>query len=165
MILLHYVNYLNYNFIELIRKQFVDLIKHEQVACIQFGFSLLGQIKNTSWGGHNGMDSLIKSVDIFPDHGTSSRDHTLDLFVLANFFDHKRCLHGQFTSGHQHQSLDFVHVRVDHVHKRDSICGSLSSSILGFGDNVLASQNLWDGFFLNWRWELVPHFEDTKLDA
>jgi hypothetical protein len=57
--------------------------------------------------------------------------------------------------------LNLVQFNVDALDNWDGVGCSLSCTILGLGEDILAEQGLWDRFFLNWGRELKTHFVDA----
>jgi len=107
------------------------------------------------------VDSLVKAVEVVTDLGAASADHAFNLFVLAEVLNDERSLHGELTSGHQHQSLNLGHTRIDALNQRDRVRCSFASSVLSLCNNVPARKDRWDRFLLNRRRGLKAHLVDT----
>ena len=69
---------------------------------------LEGEVQDTARRPHNSMYSLVETDDILADLGTSGGNHRLNLFMLANFFDDMRGLHGELSCWHKNESLDLI---------------------------------------------------------
>ena len=88
LVLGHDLDDLGDDALEVNRQQFVDFIQHEQFAVREISDLLHGQVQDTAWCPHNRMYSLVETDDILADLGTTGGDHGLNLFVLAELFDH-----------------------------------------------------------------------------
>lgn len=88
LVLGHDLYYLGNDALEVNGQQFVDFIKHEQFAVREISDLLHGQVQDTARCPHNRMYSLMETDDILADLGTTSGDHGLNLFVLAELLDH-----------------------------------------------------------------------------
>lgn len=88
LVLGHDLDDLGDDALEVNRQQFVDFIQHEQFAVREICDLLHGQVQDTARCPHNRMYSLVETDDILPDLGTTSGDHGLNLFVLAELLDH-----------------------------------------------------------------------------
>ena len=82
------------------------------------------------------MHWLLETVKVFSDVSASSADHTLNLLVLAELLDHKRCLHGELACWHKYKSLNLVHLWVDLLDEGDGVGCSFAGAIFRFGDDV-----------------------------
>jgi hypothetical protein len=107
------------------------------------------------------MHWLLETVKVFSDVSASSADHTLNLFVLAELLDHKRCLHGELACWHEYKSLNLVHLWVDLLDEGDGVGCSFAGAVFRFGDDVCSIEDLRNGFFLDRGRELKAHFVDA----
>lgn len=161
MRLRHEVDDLLDDFFEVLGEELVDFVEDEEFAEVEIGDVLVSQVEDPAWRGDNYVDSLVEPVEVVADLGAAGADHALNFFVLAEVLDNERSLHGELTSGHQHQSLNLGHTHVDALDQRDRVRCSFASSVLRLRNNVPARNNRRDRFLLNRRRCLEPHLVDT----
>lgn len=149
-----------YDFAEVLGEEFVDFVEDEEFAEVEICDVFVGQVEDPAWRGHNDVHSLAETVEIVANLGAAGADHALNFFVLAEVLDNERSLHGELTSGHQHQSLNLEHTRVDALDQRDRVRCSFASSVLRLCNNVPPCQNRGDRFLLNRRRRLESHLVD-----
>lgn len=157
----HEVDDLLDDFLEVLGEELVDFVEDEEFAEVEVGDVLVGQVEDPARGGDNDVDSLVEAVEVVADLGAASADHAFNLFVLAEVLDDERSLHRKLTSGHQHQSLNLGHTRIDALNQRDRVRCSFASSVLSLCNNVPARKDRWNRFLLNWRRGLKAHLVDT----
>ena len=108
LIFRHYIDdFGNYHF-EIIWEKFVYFIEDQHFAIFELGNIFGSEIKNPSRSSNDDVNSLIKSVNIFFNRVTTSRNHTLNFFVFSQFLDYKWCLHGKLSSWHKNKSLNLI---------------------------------------------------------
>ena len=160
----HEIKNFGYDDFEVIGEQLVDLIKHQHFTLIEFGDVLTRKIENSSWSGNNDVNWLVESVDILLDLVSTSRNHALDLLVLAELLDDHARLRGKLSGGHQNETLDVVLCDVDPLDHGNGVRSSLTCSIFGSRYYISVFQSNWDALFLDRRRILIALFVDTQLE-
>ena len=147
--------------LELTRDESIDLIENDKFALVKFGLSTSRQVQDSTGSGHDHMDCLPHTNNIFVDSRTTSRHHALHAFVFADFFDDQRSLHGELSHWHEHHRLNLVQTCVDFLDQGDAISCSLSSSIFSLSDYVHVIDYLGNSLLLDWGWQLEAHLKDA----
>lgn len=150
-----------HDFLELSRDEPVNFVEDAQFALIKLGLVSLGQVENSTRSGHDDVNCLPHSNDIFVDARASRGNHALDALVLAELLDHERRLHGQLSYGHQDEGLNLIQTRIDLVYQGDAISCSLACAILGLRNDVFAGHDFRDCLLLNGRWKLETHLKNA----
>ena len=83
--------------------------------------------------------------------------------MLSELLDDMRGLHRELSCGYEHKSLDLVLSGVNLLDDGDRVGGSLSSTILGSGNDVLILKCQGDCLLLYRRRALKSHFIDTLI--
>lgn len=146
------------NFREVDGQKFVYFIKDKHLAGVKIGYISAGEVEQAAWRCDQDVHSLVETVKVLSEVIAAHDNNTLKLFVFAQVFYHQGCLHGEFTRWHQHKSLNFVDVGVHLLDQWDAVSCGLSSTVLGFSDDIFASQNRRDSFFLDRGRYLITHF-------
>lgn len=87
------------------------------------------------------MDLLLQAQDVLLEVGTTSGGHDLASHVLGDLDANLTCLQGELTGWNDDQSLDLVEGGVDALEDWNDIGASLSSTVLGSGQDVTTSQS------------------------
>lgn len=159
----HEIKNFGYNDFKVIWEQLVDFIKNQHITLIEFGNVLTRKIENSSWSGNNNVNWLIESVDILLDLVSTSRNHALDLLVLAKLLNNHTRLHGKLSCRHQNKTLDMVLCHINPFNHRNRVWSSLTCSIFGSRYYISVLQSNWDALFLDRRRILIPLFVDAQL--
>jgi len=87
--------------LELGTQQLISLIHHDQRARAKLSDTLIGQIKDTAWCGHQDVNRVVQTHDIVLQASATSGDHDFELQMLTKLLRHLRRLQGKLTSGNQ----------------------------------------------------------------
>jgi len=134
------------------------------VAPVQLGNVLRGQVEQSTRGRHNDVHRLVESVDVLLDRVASSRNHALDLLMLAQLLYHEAGLHGQLSRRQKHQALDVVLGGIDLLNEGNGVGSGLARAVLGPRDQVFTLKGDGDGLLLNGGGVLVAHFINAQLN-
>jgi hypothetical protein len=102
----------------------------------------LDHVLNTTWGTDNDLRTLLKSLHIIADAGTTDASMALNIHKVANGNDDLLNLLGQLTGGGEDQGLALLDVWVELLQNRDGESGSLSSTRLSLSNDIVALNNL-----------------------
>lgn len=144
----HLENLLN-DFLELSRNETINFIKDANFALVEFSFSSLCQIKDSSWSCDHHVDSLAHTDDILIDTSTTCGDHALHALMLSELLDDKRCLHSKLSDRDKNQSLDLVQSGIDLIDQGDAVSCGFTSTVLGLSDDVFIIHDLGNGLLLD----------------
>lgn len=137
------------DFLELSRNETINFIKDANFALVEFSFSSLCQIKDSSWSCDHHVDSLAHTDDILIDTSTTCGDHALNSLMLAELLDDKRCLHSKLSDRDKNQSLDLVQSGIDLIDQGDAVSCGFTSTVLGLSDDVFIIHDLGNGLLLD----------------
>ena len=87
------------------------------------------------------MHLLLQTQDVLLEVGTTGGGHDLAAHVLGDLNANLTCLQGELTGWNDDQSLDLVESGVDTLEDRNDIGASLSSTVLGSGQDITTSQS------------------------
>ena len=135
--------------LEVSREHLINFVNDEQIAVVKVCHILRSEIEDATRRSNDDMYRFLESVKVFADISAASADHALNLLVRAQTLDHKGGLHGQLTGRHEHECLDFVEFGINLLDQGNRVSGSLASSILSLGQNVMTLKRLGNCLFLN----------------
>lgn len=135
--------------LELSRKHLIGLIKDEHLDEVGLEDSSLNHIVDSTGGSDNDVDTLLDDSDVLGDGGTTNAGVALNLHVLAKGKDNLLDLVGQLSSGGNDQSLGLLNLLVNVLQSRDREGGSLTSTRLGLGKDIVTLDDGQDGSLLN----------------
>jgi len=98
----------------------------------------LDHVLNTAWSTDNDLWTLLESLHVVPDAGTTDTGVALNLHEVANGNNDLLDLLSQLTGWGKDQSLAGLEGRVELLEGGDGESGGLSGTRLGLGDNITA---------------------------
>lgn len=93
---------------------------------------------DTTGGTDNHLGALAESLHIVSDAGTTNAGVALNVHEVANGDNDLLNLLGQLTGGGENEGLALLEGGVDLLEDRDREGGSLASTGLSLGDNIMA---------------------------
>jgi hypothetical protein len=120
------------------RKHLIGLIKDEHLHGVGLQESSLNHVLDTTWGTDNDLRTLLKSLHVITNAGTTNACVALNVHEVTNGDDDLLDLLGQFTRGGENESLALLDVGVKLLEDGDRESGGLSGSRLGLRDNIVA---------------------------
>ena len=119
-------------------KHFIGLIKNEHLHGIGLQESALDHVLNTAWGTNDNLGTLLKSLHIITDAGTTNASVALDVHEVSNGNNDLLDLLGQLTGWGKDQSLALLDVGVELLEDGDRESGSLSGTRLGLSNDIVS---------------------------
>jgi hypothetical protein len=98
----------------------------------------LDHIVNTTWGTNDNLGTLLKSLHIITDAGTTNACVALDVHEVANGNNDLLDLLSQLTGWGEDQGLALLDVGVELLEDGDRESGSLSGTRLSLSNNIVA---------------------------
>mmetsp|Transcript_20903 Transcript_20903/g.62318 ORF Transcript_20903/g.62318 Transcript_20903/m.62318 type:complete len:329 (+) Transcript_20903:692-1678(+) len=150
--------------LELGAQELVSLVHDNHVARLQLANVLVGQIENAAGGRDDDMDLVVQTHDVFPQTGPSSRDHALDVHVLAQLLHHRGGLESQLTRGHEDQALNYVLGGGALLEQGDHEGARLAGAVLRAREHRLSRQGYRNAILLDRRGLLVPLLKNSHQE-
>jgi len=119
-------------------KHLIGLVKDEHLHVVGLEDTALDHVVDTTWSTNDDLWTLLESLHVIPDRGTTDTGVALNLHEVANGDNDLLDLLGQLTGWGKDQSLAGLEGRVELLEGGDGESGGLSSTGLGLGDNVTA---------------------------
>lgn len=93
---------------------------------------------DTAGRADNDLGAILKSLHVLANAGATNAGVALDVHEVADGNNDLLNLLGQLTGRRKDESLTLLEVGVDLLENRDREGGSLASTRLGLGDNIVA---------------------------
>jgi hypothetical protein len=93
---------------------------------------------NTTWSTNDNLGTLLKSLHIITDAGTTNASVALDVHEVANGNNDLLDLLSQLTSWGENQGLALLDIGVELLENGDGESGGLSGTRLGLSNNIVA---------------------------
>ena len=122
---------------ETTRQHLIGLVEHEHLHAVGAEDTALDHVVDTSWGTDNDLWAVLESLHVVSYGSTTNAGVALDLHEVANSDNDLLDLLSQLTGWGKDQSLACLDVWVDLLEDGDREGGSLTSTGLGLGDNVV----------------------------
>jgi len=123
---------------ETTRKHLIGLVEDEHLHRVGLEDAALNHVLNTTGCADNDLRTILKSLHVIPNAGTTNACVALELHEVTNGDYHLLNLLGQFASGGEDKGLATLDVGVDLLKGRDREGSGLASTGLGLGNNVTA---------------------------
>lgn len=120
------------------RKHLISLVENEQLHAVGLEDTTLDHILDTAGSTDNDMGTLLESLHILADVGTTDTSVALDAHEVTNGDHDLLDLLGQLTSGSEDQRLAGLQVGVDLLQSGDGEGSSLAGTRLGLSDDIVA---------------------------
>jgi hypothetical protein len=120
------------------RKHLIGLVKNEHLHRVGLQEPSLNHVLDTTWGTNNDLGTLLKSLHVITNAGTTDACVALNVHEVSDGNDDLLDLLGQFTGGGENESLALLDVGVKLLEDGDRESGGLSGSRLGLRDNIVA---------------------------
>jgi len=143
-------------------KHLVGLVKNEHLHRVGLQESSLNHVLDTAWGTDNDLGTLLKSLHVITDTGTTDTCVALNVHEVTDGDNDLLDLLGQFTGGGENQSLALLDVGVKLLENGDGESSGFSGSRLGLSDNIVALDDWHDSASLNSGWTLETVGIDTS---
>jgi hypothetical protein len=119
-------------------KHFIGLIKNEHLHGVGLQESSLDHVLDTTWGTNNDLGTLLKSLHVITNAGTTDACVALNVHEVTDSDNDLLDLLGQFTGGGKDQSLALLNVGVKLLEDGDRESGGLSGSRLSLCNDIVA---------------------------
>jgi hypothetical protein len=126
------------NFRETYGKHFISLIKNEHLHGVGLQEAALDHVLNTTWGTNDNLGTLLKSLHIITNAGTTNAGMALDVHEITNGNNDLLDLLSQLTGWSEDQCLALLDVGVELLEDGDRESGSLSGTRLSLGNDIVA---------------------------
>lgn len=133
------------------RKHLIGLVEDEHLHGVGLEETTLDHVVDTAGGTDNDLGAVLEGLHVLTDAGTTNTGVALNVHEVANSDNDLLDLLGQLTGGGKDQSLALLDGGVDLLENGDGESGSLSSTGLGLGNDVVALDNRHDSTLLDSR--------------
>lgn len=120
------------------RKHLIGLVKHEHLHRIGLEEPTLDHVLDTTWSADHDLRTILKSLHIITDTGTTNTCVALHVHEVTNGDDNLLNLLSQLTGWGKNQGLALLDVWVEFLKNGDGESGSLSGTRLSLGNNIVA---------------------------
>ena len=128
--------------IETYGKHFIGLIKNEHLHGVGLQESALDHVLNTTWGTNDNLGTLLKSLHIITNAGTTNASMAFDVHEITNGHNDLLNLLGQLTGWREDQCLALLDIGVELLEDGDRECSSLSGTRLSLSNDIVALRKL-----------------------
>lgn len=118
-------------------KHLIGLVENEHLHRIGLEESTLDHIVDTTRSANNDLRTLLKSLHVVTNAGTTNACVALNVHEVTNSDDDLLNLLGQFTGRSEDQSLALLDVGIELLENRDGESCSFSGTWLCLGNNVV----------------------------
>lgn len=119
-------------------KHFIGLIKNEHLHGVGLQEAALDHVVDTTWGTNDNLGTLLKSLHIITNAGTTNAGVALDVHEITNGNNDLLDLLSQLTGWGEDQSLTLLDVGVELLEDGDGESSSLSGTRLSLGNDIVA---------------------------
>lgn len=125
-------------------KHLIGLVKNEHLHGIGLQESSLDHVVNTTWGTNNDLRTILESLHVITNAGSTDTCVALNVHEVTNGDDDLLDLLSQLTGWCKDQSLALLNVGVKLLEDRDGESGGLSGTRLSLSNNVVALNKILD---------------------
>ena len=138
----------------------VGFVQNEIVEVFQVDEPLFHQVEQSTWGGHDDVDSAAKPLDLAVLLYTSKQGHRKKLGIFGVIDDVLFDLGGQFPRWGQNEATDgsklsAVPLQMQAVDHGQTECRSFTGSRLCYAEDVVSSEYFGNGLGLNGGWGFI----------
>lgn len=133
------------------RKHLIGLVEDEHLHGVGLEEAALDHVVDTAGGADNDLGAVLKSLHVITNAGATNAGVALDVHEVANGDNDLLDLLGQLTSGGKDEGLALLDVGVDLLQNRDGEGGSLASTGLGLGNDIVTLGGVSDGLAFDLR--------------
>ena len=119
------------------RQHLISLIKDEELHLVGLQDTALDHIVDTTGSTDDDLGALTESVHVIADSSTTNTSVALDVHEVTNGNNDLLDLLSQLTGRGDNEGLAGLQVVVDLLESGDGESGSLSSTRLGLGDDIV----------------------------
>lgn len=120
------------------RKHLIGLVEDEHLHGVGLEEATLDHVLDTTGGTDNDLGAVLKSLHVITNAGTTNAGVALNVHEVTEGDDDLLDLLSQLTGRSEDQSLASLQAGVDLLENGDRESGSLSSTGLGLGNNIMA---------------------------
>lgn len=119
------------------RKHLIGLVQNEHLHGISLKEAPLDHVLDTAGRADNDLRTILQGFHVIANAGTANAGMALNLHKVANGDNDLLNLLGQLTGRRKDKSLALLDGGVDLLEDRDGEGGSLASTGLGLGNNIV----------------------------
>ena len=119
------------------RKHLISLVEDEHLHAVGLEEAALDHVVDTAGGADNNLGAVLEGLHVITNAGAANAGVALNVHEVTNGDDDLLDLLGQLTGGSENQSLALLQGGVDLLQHRDGEGGSLASTGLGLGDDIV----------------------------
>ena len=143
------LEYLVHLVLETSRQHLVGLVETEHLQVVGSESSSVDHVVDSTWSSNDDLASVLELGHVLSDVGSTDAGVAVDLHVVTEGNDDLLNLLSELTSGGQDEGLDLLDGRVDSLQDGNGEGGSLSSTRLSLGNNVMAFYSVLDVLKIN----------------
>ncbi|EPE06346.1 hypothetical protein F503_02474 [Ophiostoma piceae UAMH 11346] len=139
----------------------IGLVEDKHLHGIGLQETALDHVLDTAGGADNDLGAVLEGLHVVTDAGATNAGVALDVHEVADGDNDLLDLLGQLAGGGEDQGLALLDVGVDLLQHGDGEGGSLASTGLGLGNDIVALDDGHDGTLLDSRGTLETVGVDT----